>query len=320
MLSEYGCKELNHLWNYIYNLENIINESNKKLIIWGLGKSGKFLSQLLAERTKIKVNMYIDEKIYIYSREIKIRRSSVLNYIDNSEYLIISTVKSYDDVKKITYDHGYEDNKTIFDAYSIIGESYLDSLRNKYPQLDFGDLLSKDNRVYDSENMQHQAVSFPNIDRIFDRIGQIQDKMDIRYIDLGCGNGASMVLAKMFGIENVSGVELVKELYDQAIENMSILGLDCNVLQGNIVDFNFDDYNFIYMYNSVRGNVFKQTIKNIEESFNRIPRDIYIYYGNPFEHNTLVANGVFKLIEQFETDFYDPLANLYIAKCSEDDR
>lgn len=315
MISNYGIRELEPLWSYINYLEKIVNVSRKKVIIWGLGKSGKFLTQMLKEKTSVIVDMYIDEKIYIYENDMKIRRSSALNYINNNEYIIFSTVKKFDSVMEIVSSYGYKLNTTIFDVYSNIGESYLDILCNKYTKLDFSDLLSADNSNYNNENMEHKAVSFPNIDKIFERIQQLQDGNNIKFIDLGCGKGAALVMAKLFGIQDVSGLELIEELYNQAVENVNILGLDCKILLGNVLDFDFDDYNFFYLYNPFRGKVFDETIKNIEESFCRVPRDIYIYYGNPFEHTTVIANGIFKLIEQYEVDFYDPIANLYVARC-----
>lgn len=316
MLSAYGIKELEPLWSYINDIDKIVNKSQKKVIIWGLGKSGKFLMQMLKEKTSVVVDMYIDEKVYIYGRELKIRRSSVLNYINNNDYIILSTVKNFKSVMEIAYSYGYELNTTIFDVYKKIGESYLDILCNKYHELDFSDLLSRDNMNYNGENMEHKAVSFPNIDKIFEKINQLQDSNSpLKFIDLGCGKGAALVMAKLFGIKDVSGLELLEELHSQAIENVNILGLDCKIMLGNVLDFDFDDYNFFYFYNPFRGKVFVETIRNIEESFYRVPRDIYIYYGNPFEHATVVANGLFKLIEQFEVDFYDPIANLYVARC-----
>ena len=296
----------------------IIKQTKRKVIVWGLGRSGKFLTQLLSERTKIKIDIYIDEKIYIYGDEKRVRRSTILNYLNSNDYIILSTVRKYDEVLEKVSSFGYINNVTVFNVYERIGESYLDVLCNSNEGLDFSALLSKDNAFYDNENMEHTAVSFPNIDRIFERISQIQSKKRMRFIDLGCGKGGALVLAKMFGIQDVSGVELIEDLYNQALENMRILGLDCNIHLGNVLDFNFDEYDFFYLYNPFRGNVFKKTIENIEDSYARSPRTIHIYYGNPFEHKTVVANGVFELIEQFETDFYDPIANLYISRCKND--
>ena len=315
MLSKYGMRVLKPLWSYIDTIEKTVNMSQKKVIIWGLGKSGKFLTQMIKEKTSLVVDMYIDERIYIYGNEIKIRRSSVLNYINNTEYIILSTVKNFSSVMEIASNYGYVMNATIFDVYSNIGESYLDTLCKKYYRLDFSDLLSEENSHYNNENMEHKAVSFPNIDGIFEKISQLQDVNALKFIDLGCGKGAALVMAKLFGIKDVSGLELIEELYNQAIENANILGLDCNIMLGNVLDFEFDNYNFFYLYNPFRGKVFHETIRNIEESFYRVPRDIYMFYGNPFEHATVVANGIFKLIEQFNVDFYDPIGNLYLARC-----
>lgn len=318
MLSEYGVKLLNPLWNYIYDIEHIVKKTGKRVIVWGLGRSGKFLTQLLHEKTSIEIDLYIDEKMYIYSKEIKVRRSTFLNYINNDEFIILSTVKRFGEVFEIATRYGYILDDTILNVYDKIGESYLDALCRQNEGLDFGPLLSIDNSIYNSENMEHTAVSFPNVDGIFNRIREIQDREKIKFVDLGCGKGGALVLAKMFGINDVSGVELLEELYKCAQANMRILGVNCNIVCTNVLDFKFDEYDFFYLYNPFRGYVFQKTIENIEESFKNIPRTIYIYYGNPFEHSIVIKNGIFELLEQFETDFYDPIANLYVARCDKD--
>ena len=136
---------------------------------------------------------------------------------------------------------------------------------------------------------------------------------ELQFIDLGCGSGGALVLAKMFGINHVSGIELVDKLYKRAVQNMNILGLDCKIILGDVLKTDFDKYNFFYLYNPFRGKIFENTIHKIENSYQKKPRIIYIYYGNPFEHKVVVKNGLFRICEQFETDFYDPLANLYVA-------
>lgn len=38
-----------------------------------------------------------------------------------------------------------------------------------------------------------------------------------------------------------------------------------------------------------------------------------IIYSNPFEHESVVANGIFRLAKQIDSDFYIPKVNIYIA-------
>lgn len=316
MFSEFGKKQLGVLFDYIAEMERVVLTSQKKVIVWGLGKSGKFLTQLLGEKTKLEIDFYIDEGIYIYSKDAKVYRSSILDYIDNEKYIILSTVKMFPEVWRIASQYGYVKGKSIFDSYSEIGESYLDVMRFQYPDLNFDDLLTAEDWHYKGDNAEHKAMSFPNIDRFFERIQVIQSHLneELQFVDLGCGSGGSLVLAKLFGINHVSGIELVEKLYQRAIRNLDILSLDCKVILGDVLELDFDEYNFFYLYNPFGGKTFADTIHSIEDSYQNKPRTIYIYYGNPFEHRTVIKNGLFKLVEQFETDFYDPLANLYVAR------
>ena len=72
MFSEFGKKQLGVLFDYIAEMERVVLTSQKKVIVWGLGKSGKFLTQLLGEKTKLEIDFYIDEGIYIYSKDAKV--------------------------------------------------------------------------------------------------------------------------------------------------------------------------------------------------------------------------------------------------------
>lgn len=64
------------------------------------------------------------------------------------------------------------------------------------------------------------------------------------------------------------------------------------------------------MYNPFSAQVLIPVIHNIEASFERNPRDIYLVYGNPFCHDEMERTK-FKLIKQIKVNLYDPLLNIY---------
>lgn len=91
---------------------------------------------------------------------------------------------------------------------------------------------------------------------------------------------------------------------------MRLLDINFDLRCENAVRTNIDNYNLFFFYNPFVGEVFKQTIKNIYQSFTKHRRNIFIAYGNPFEHEVIMSYG-FNLYKQLSIDLYDPLFNIY---------
>lgn len=111
----------------------------------------------------------------------------------------------------------------------------------------------------------------------------------------------------------MEGVEIVKDMYDQCVINMRKLNIDCDLLNGNATECGIDDYNCFFFYNPFGESVLKKVLDNIQKSFVRRRRKLYLIYANPFSHKEVIQNGLFKLHKQIRTDLYDPLLNIYVA-------
>jgi hypothetical protein len=96
---------------------------------------------------------------------------------------------------------------------------------------------------------------------------------------------------------------------------MATLDIPCNFVNADAADYeDIDKYTCFHMYNPFRGEIFQQVIRRIEDSYSRNKRDIYLVYGNPFEHQVVIKNQRFVLIDQVRTDFWDPLVNIYCIR------
>jgi len=102
--------------------------------------------------------------------------------------------------------------------------------------------------------------------------------------DFGCGKGGTFPIFIKCGFKKIGGVELDKEIYDTLISNMNLLEIDTvgfyNCDATTLFDI-IDDYNYFYMYDPFEGEIFEKVIQNIEESYYRKKREIFIIYTCP---------------------------------------
>lgn len=309
-ITERYKKFFSGLLSYTSRLVDIAVENNKKIAIWGYWKCGRFIKHLIEDYDRrTKVDYIIDEKIENLSESPVIYRSSVLNYVPAADILLLSTIKNVQEIERIAEEYGYKRGENFFDVYSDVGESYIAYMQKENPNLDFGDLLEREERVYGTENQQHTPFSFSAVDALFSEIAGLGE--NLAFFDFGCGKGTAIIYAYIYGIEKLGGVELVEKVYTSAITNLEELGIKADLVKGNAMECSIDQYNCFFFYNPFRGETFEKVIGKIEESVRNFPRDIYLVYGNPFEHKAVVKHGFFELYKQIRVDLYDPILNIY---------
>jgi len=298
------------LLDYVNHLVDIALQNNQKIIIWGYWKCGRFIKHLIEDYDgRMEVACIIDEKLEYCAEKPLIYRSSILNYSPAADVLLLATIKNVSEIEEKIVGYGYQKGENFFDVYTDIGESYIAYLQKKNPVLEFSNLLEQDEKLYGMDNQEHSPFSFSAVDKIFYEIVKLG--ADLSFFDFGCGKGAALIFAHIYGIKKLGGVELIEKVYKQAVTNLRELGIEADLVNGNALDCNIDNYNCFFFYNPFRGKTFEKVIEKIEKSFQNYPRNIYLVYGNPFEHGTVIKNNVFSLYKQLTVDLYDPLLNIY---------
>lgn len=303
------------LYEYIHGVVDTAIQNNWKIIIWGLGNAGIFLRYLICDFDgRLRAEYIIDEKLVLTpDSEGSICRSTLLEYLNSQDYMILSTIKNIEEIQEKLFGYGYELGRNLFDVYGEIGESYIDFLRKKYGSIEFGNVWKDEmEKDFGEECNEHSPFGRFCVDKVFDEINELND--NIRFFDFGAGKGAALILAYMAGITELGGVEIESGIYRQACHNLKILGIDCNLLNRDARECEIDDYNCFFFYNPFTGQIFKDVIRNIQESYIKNRRKIYIVYGNPFCHGSVVEDGYFELYKQVRTNLYDPLLNIYKIK------
>jgi len=158
------------------------------------------------------------------------------------------------------------------------------------------------------QNHHYQGASYYILFSIFEEL-PIETK-NFPLIDYGCGKGRALFVAEQCGFTNLIGVDIAKELIDDANGNKAIYK---KKNPESSIDFLFEDATkykipdnacVFYFFNPFGEEIMQQVIDNIKESVKQHPRKIYCIYLNPKYKAVFEENG-------FEV-FYTKKNNRYL--------
>jgi SAM-dependent methyltransferase len=112
------------------------------------------------------------------------------------------------------------------------------------------------------------------------------------FIDLGSGKGRVLFIASDYPYKRIVGVEFAEELHETAQKNIRTYrskNRKCRDIEAVCLDatrFEFPaEPLVIFLFNPFRGQVLQKVIKNIEDSLEDSPREIYILYMAAFDRH-----------------------------------
>lgn len=158
------------------------------------------------------------------------------------------------------------------------------------------------------QNHHYQGASYYILFSIFNEL-PIESK-SFPFIDYGCGKGRALFVAEQCDFTHLIGVDIAKELIDDANENKSIYK---KKNPESSIDFLFEDATkykipdnacVFYFFNPFGEEIMQQVINNIKKSVKLNPRKIYCIYLNPKYKAVFDRNG-------FEV-FYTKKNNRYL--------
>jgi SAM-dependent methyltransferase len=158
------------------------------------------------------------------------------------------------------------------------------------------------------QNHHYQGASYFILFSIFNELPE--ETKDFPLIDYGCGKGRALFVAEQSGFTHLIGVDIAKELIDDANENMAIYK---KKNPESSIDFLFEDATkykipnnacVFYFFNPFGEEIMQQVIHNIKENVKLNPREIYCIYLNPKYQSVFEKNG-------FEV-FYTKKNNRYL--------
>ncbi len=145
------------------------------------------------------------------------------------------------------------------------------------------------------QNHHYQGASYYILYKVFNLLPlEVKNKP---LIDYGCGKGRALFVAEQCGFTNLIGVDIAKELIENANENLK------NYLPKNKhskITFLFEDATkyaiphdceVCYFFNPFGPEILQQVISTIKESLIQNPRTIYCIYLNPLYKEVFEKNG-----------------------------
>jgi len=156
-----------------------------------------------------------------------------------------------------------------------------------------------------AENHHYQGASYYILFKVFDLLPS-----DLKYkaiIDYGCGKGRALFVAEACGFKKLIGVDIAKELIEEA-KNNELIYIKKNINSEFIFEFEDAikylipaDAETFYFFNPFGKQILQEVINNIKDSLIDHPRTIYCVYLNPIYHSIFEENGfnVYKTIKSW---------------------
>jgi len=144
------------------------------------------------------------------------------------------------------------------------------------------------------QNHHYQGASYFILFSIFNKLPE--DIKNSNFVDYGCGKGRALFVAEQCGFTKLIGVDIAKELIDDANANKLVYQKKNNqsefhFLFNDATTFQIpENTSVFYFFNPFGKDIMQKVIQNIKESLKQNPRKIYCIYLNPkyksvFDHS-----------------------------------
>lgn len=285
--------------------------NGRQVILWGYGQSGCFLEHIFAKKNR-KID-YIVDNFKRYPSRLRVYTPSIIRELDNRICFVICAFPEDDTCRSFLEECGYEEyvsyinlNKELF-GNNGRKLSYYDWLEYYYGvDIVAGEGVgSGDNRFYSYEN------DYALMDVLDDFCFTGEDSV----FDFGCGKGGPMIMFYDKGVGHVGGIELDRNLCNTARDNLEKCGVsDYKLWNDNALNIKeeLDRYNFFHMYNPFVGETFRGVIKNLEDSYLRNRRKMFLLYSGVTCHTDVIHNGYFRLTKRIDNDYWNKYTNIYV--------
>ena len=147
-------------------------------------------------------------------------------------------------------------------------------------------------------DITHATVYMPaSYDLLEDFLDRFNLPFTNHFLDIGCGKGRAMCVAAANGAKKISGIELSKELYAAANENMSKTKSRYPLMHYALYNndaFYFEiaaDVDCIFMFNPFDDVIMSAVLENIDSSLEKDPRPLTVIYINPLQRHLLAERG-----------------------------
>lgn len=283
--------------------------NGKEVCLWGYGYSGRFCEHLF--RRGNRTIKYILDDSKTIDCKLDIERSFLLQELSPDTHVVLCAFPREEKAVAFLTQLGYvEGENFIFIRELFYGDKDVSKKLSYYDWLEYRyglDITAY--RMWNQVEMPNADSTYysPGIDySLVDVLNYFEFDSEDAVFDFGCGKGGPLLLFYFSGVGRIGGVEYDPDLYRIALANIKKMNLDSSgIINRDAAEIitQLDSYNYFFMYNPFMGKTFGDVVRNLEESFQRKRRKMYIIYSGPYCHEMLVRNGVFKFSKVIKTDY-----------------
>lgn len=174
----------------------------------------------------------------------------------------------------------------------------------------YGITTSSIKKSNSTEFFHYQGAGYLVLFRIFKAIGP--KTKNFAFVDIGCGKGRPVFVAESFGYENLTGIDLDKELISVANENLKSYLLKRASSNIQFIEINALEYNYInqptvyFLFNPFNETVLKKVISKIISSSTCETWFVYMnpLFLDPFKHQKIEFVSELKTNNYLEAMIY----------------
>ncbi|MGA9641361.1 MAG: class I SAM-dependent methyltransferase [Terriglobales bacterium] len=122
---------------------------------------------------------------------------------------------------------------------------------------------------------------------------------EFTFVDIGSGKGRALLLAAEYPFRKIIGVELLAELHRAAEENVTAWKARSGYAHAieplcmDARDYLFPDSPLVvYLFNPLPDFALRQVMRNLEASWQRAPRPIWLVYHNPLLESVVAESPI----------------------------
>ena len=163
--------------------------------------------------------------------------------------------------------------------------------------------------VHDGEALYYEATAPYAFSAMASRLpaGAVAQ---LTFVDIGCGRGRALIMAAECGFRHIEGIELSRELYLDACQNVeryqSSRGTGCTIKVENIdaCEYKLPDSGCVlFLYNTLGPDSTRRFVALVEQSVRRYPRELFVVYHNPEWRRIWDAS---QLLSRLAADVWSP--------------
>lgn len=130
---------------------------------------------------------------------------------------------------------------------------------------------------------------------------------DTGFVDLGAGKGRVVILAASYGFRKIVGIDFSEPLCQAARQNIESfrrgrsMDSEITIVHSDVVLYPFKpDESVFFLYDPFSASVLEQVLVNLRRSVEKSPREIWMIYNAPRQHQAMERSGLFSYCQPHE--------------------